>query len=105
MGKNILLCFEQLNEHIKAIDNNRTNGAECLIQALPLTFVREFHDWLIEKGEIVVKDNGLLDVENTTSDIPFAIMTFIACGEDFGLSLESTFSEYKGANPKYSFPN
>lgn len=96
------LSYEELNNHIKTLQTQNTNGSECLIQALPLSVIRKFHDWLVEKGEIIFDNNNGLDVENTSSELPLFIMTFIACGEELGAKLEVVFPEYKSANPKHS---
>tara|TARA_Y100000310_G_scaffold337178_1_gene423587 strand:+ start:750 stop:1034 length:285 start_codon:yes stop_codon:yes gene_type:complete len=87
------LCYEELNEHIKTLQTKNTNGSECLIQSLPLSAIRKFHDWLVEKGEIIFDDNRGLDVENTSSEIPLSIMTLIAYGEELGAKLEVVFPE------------
>jgi hypothetical protein len=95
--------FKLLYETLNNIKDSKENGFEKIIHILPLYVLRKFHTWQVDNKLIIIKDDKYI-VEETVSDFPLAIMTYIAIGEKMGKGLEICFPEYKFANPKYSFP-
>jgi hypothetical protein len=106
MNKNndgFTMNFKLLYDTLCNVNDKRENGFEKIIPILELSILRKFHTWQVENNLIVIKNNKY-SIEETTSDFPLAIMTYIAIGEKMGANLEICFPEYKFANPKYSFP-
>ncbi|WP_210499074.1 hypothetical protein [Vibrio crassostreae] len=64
---------------------------ELFIHSLPIETLKKVYEYLVMVGKL----------EDT--ELPLAIMTYIAIGEEFGAKLEEAFPQHKGANPKYSF--
>lgn len=101
--------IKEISEHLEQRFHIEKGGAttiyERFVSSMPLTLVKEVYEYQIQAGLIVKTDTDKLNVDKTTSDLPLAIMTFIACGESLGQKLELAFPEYKMVNPKYSFSN
>ena len=89
--------LEELSLHLQRRFKNDLEAYEIFLVSVPLSLVRELYDFQINEGLITGK------VETTTSDLPLAIMTYIAIGDVFGSELEKVFPEHKDANPVYSF--
>lgn len=89
--------LEELSLHLQRRIKNDLEAYEKFLVSVPLSLVRELYDFQINEGLITGK------VDTTTSDLPLAIMTYIAIGEELGGELEMVFPEHKSANPVYSF--
>ncbi|HCG1758354.1 TPA: hypothetical protein NJM71_003450 [Vibrio cholerae] len=85
--------LEELSLHLQSRIKNDPEAYEKFLVSVPLSLVRELYYFQTNEGLITRK------VDTTTSDLPLAIMTYIAIGEVLGSELERVFPEHKGANP------
>lgn len=72
---------------------------EEFVGSMPITLIRKLHSYQIDVGLIVRQKDNTLDVNETASDLPLTIMTYIALNERLGIELENQFPEYANANP------
>lgn len=86
-----------LSDHLQQRSKIDGDVYDKFIEAMPPSIVRNLYDFQVQNGLIST------NVELTKSNLPLAIMTFIAMGQSLGAELENTFPEHKGANPVHSF--
>ncbi|EMA3788830.1 hypothetical protein [Vibrio cholerae] len=81
----ISTSLEELSQHLQERIQNDYEAYEKFVESVPLSLIRELYDF---------QSN-----ERLTTNLPLAIMTFIAIGDSLSRNLEKKFPELKGASP------
>jgi hypothetical protein len=86
--------FIELQNSINQVQATGENGYEKAAMILPPVLLREFHQWQIDTGLIVLNPDGLIDRKASISTLPLSIFTVINFGGDTAKGLNLAFPDY-----------
>lgn len=86
------LDFDDLYENIKHF-KAKNGGYKQILYAIPFLSLRNFHTWQINQG-LISFDGNKLNIKQTVSELPFAIVNCINDEWAYGDLLKIDFPEY-----------